>query len=99
MHLSTRPEALNKYCLTAHLKATVVNLIKEMCSMNEANDAQHKEATHNRINQDGSAVQKICKLISDQMVNPFVIEDLANPENRQPLANIATSIAAPHNVA
>ena len=59
MHLSARPEALNKYYLTAHLKATVVNLIKEMCGMNEANDAQHKEATHNRINQDESAVQKI----------------------------------------
>ena len=99
MHLSTRPEALNKYYLTAHLKATVVNLIKEMCGMNEANDAQHKEATHNRINQDESAVQKLYKLISDQMVNPFVIEDGANPENRQPLLNVATSIAAPDNVA
>ena len=99
MHLSTRPEALNKYYLSAHLKATVINLIKEMCGMNEANDAQHKEATHNRINQDESAVQKIYKLISDQMVNPFVIEDGANPENRQPLVNIATSVAAPDNVA
>ena len=99
MHLSTGPEALNKYYLTAHLKATVVNLIEEMCGMNEANDAQHKEATHSRINKDESAVQKIYKLISDQMVNPFVIEDRANPENRQPLVNIATSIAAPDNVA
>ena len=98
MHLSTRPEVLNKYYLTAHLKATVVNLIKEMCGMNEANDAKHKEATYNRINQDECAVQKIYKLISDQMVNPFVIEDGANPENRQPLVNIATSIAAPDNV-
>ena len=59
----------------------MVNLAKEMCGMNEANDAQHKEATHNRINQDESPVQKICKLISDQMFNPFVIEDVANPEN------------------
>ena len=66
--------------------------------MSEANDAQHKEATHNRINQDESAVQNICKLISDQMVNPFVIEDGANPENRQPLVNIANPIAAPDNV-
>ena len=33
------------------------------------------------------------------MVNPFVIEDGANPENRQPLVNIATSIAASDNVA
>ena len=33
------------------------------------------------------------------MVNPFVIEDGENPENRQPLVNIATSIAAPDNVA
>ena len=64
-----------------------------------ANDDQHKEATHNRINQDESAVQKICRLISDHMVNPFVIEDGANPENRQPLVNIATSIATPNNVA
>ena len=59
MHLSTRLGALNKYYLTAHLKATVVNLIKEMCGMNEENDDQHKEATHDRINQDESAVQKI----------------------------------------
>ena len=81
MHLSTPLESLNKYYLTAHLKATVVNLVKEMCSLNEANDSQHKEATRNRINQDESAVQKICKLISDQMVNPFVIEDRTNPEN------------------
>ena len=43
MHLSTHPEALNKYYLTAHLKPT---------------DAQHTEVTHNRINQDESAVQK-----------------------------------------
>ena len=85
--------------MTAHLKASVVNLVKDMCGMNEVNDAQHKEATHNRINQDESAVQNICKLISDQMVNPFVVEDRANPENRQPLINIVTSIAAPDNVA
>ena len=32
------------------------------------------------------------------MVNPFVIEDGTNPKNRQPLVNIATSIAAPDNV-
>ena len=44
-------------------------------------------------------MQKLYKLISDQMVNPFVIEDGANPENRQPLVNIATSIAALDNVA
>ena len=77
----------------------MVNLVKDMCGMNEVNDAQHKEATYNRINLDESAVQKICKLISDQMVNPFVVEDGANPENQQPLINIATSIAAPDNVA
>ena len=58
MHPSTPPEALNKYCLTAHLKTTVVNLVKEMCGMNEVDDAQHKKVTHNRINQDDSAVQK-----------------------------------------
>ena len=56
MDLSTRPKVLNKYYLTAHLKATVVNLVKEMSGINEADDAQHKEATHNRINQDESAV-------------------------------------------
>ena len=84
MHLSTHPKAFNKYYLTAHLKATAVNLIKEMCGMNEVNDAHHKEATNNRINQDESAVQKIRKLIFDQMVNTFVVEDGANPENRQP---------------
>ena len=28
MYPSTPPEALNKYYLTAHLKATVVNLVK-----------------------------------------------------------------------
>ena len=33
------------------------------------------------------------------MVNPFVIKDGENPENRQPLVNIATSVAAPDNVA
>ena len=57
MHLSTAPEALTKYYLTAHVKATVVNLVKEMCGMNEADDAQHKKATHNRINQDAKTLQ------------------------------------------
>ena len=44
-------------------------------------------------------MQKVCKLNSDQMVNLFVIKNGENPENRQPLVNIATSIAAPNNVA
>ena len=33
------------------------------------------------------------------MVNPFVIEDGANSENRQPMVNIVTSIAVSDNVA
>ena len=33
------------------------------------------------------------------MVNPFVIEDGANSENRQPMVNIVTSIAASDNIA
>ena len=81
------------------MKATILNLVKELCGMNDPYDAQHKETTHNRINRDKSAVQKNWTLIFDQMINLFVINDGANPENRQPLVNITTSIATPDNVA
>ena len=53
-----------------------------------------KEFTDTRTEKDEAAIQRIVNIVSDRMTNPFIIEDEASPQNKQPLINIATSVVA-----
>ena len=51
----------------------------------------HKEASGNRINADEQAINEVIMIVTERMVNPFVIEEETSTEDKQPLVNIATS--------
>lgn len=73
-------------------------LTKQMSGISSADSDSHKEKSQNRITSDEEAVQSIVDVVTQRMVNPFVTEEGANTENRQPLLNIATSAVAPEKV-
>ena len=93
-HLTTNEKALTKYYLTAHYKAGVTALTKEMSSLQLTDADVHKEASGNRINADEQAINNVIKIVTERMVNPFVIEEQTSIEDKQPLVNIATSTVA-----
>ncbi len=97
-HLYTREVALQKYYLTAHLKAAVTSMMKKMSGFLESNRELHKESTSGRIMKDELAVQRIMNVVQSRMVNPFEVEEGACSDDKQPLVNIATSIVAPPDV-
>ena len=51
-HLTTNEKALTKYYLTAHYKAGVTALTKEMSGLQLTDADVHKEASGNRVNAD-----------------------------------------------
>lgn len=97
-HLATKDKALTKYYLTAHLKAAVTAMTKQMSGIQSSTSDVHKEATTKRTAADEAAVQAIIKTVTERMVNPFYIEHGTSPDNKQPLMNIATSTVAPLDV-
>ncbi|MES9881199.1 MAG: hypothetical protein ABW185_10000 [Sedimenticola sp.] len=97
-HLYTHEGALQKYYLTAHLKATVTTMMKKMSGILQPDREAHKESTSRRISKDEEAVKTIINMVQERMVNPFQVEEGACSDDRQPLVNIATSIVAPTNV-
>ena len=89
-HLCTKEEALEKFYLTAHMKAAATAMVHTMSGMNKSGNDLHKEATQSRIDKDENDIEKIVNVISERMVNPFEFEDGASLDNKQPLMNIAT---------
>ena len=67
-------------------------LTKEMSGLQLAD--VHKEASGNRINADEQAINDVIMIVTERMVNPFVIEEETSTEDKQPLVNIATSTVA-----
>ena len=54
----------------------------------------HKEAPGSRINADEQAINDVIKIVTERMVNLFVIEEQTSTEDKQLLVNIATPTVA-----
>ena len=98
MHLCTKENALLKYYLTAHQKAAVAANARQMSRMTVNSTDMHKGASDSQREKDEKAIQAIVKIFKDRMVSPFIVEEGASPENKQPLVNIATATVAPADV-
>ena len=96
-HLTTNEKALTTYYLTAHYKAGVTALTKEMSGIQLTDADVHKEASGNRIDADEQAINDVIKIVTERMVNPFIIEEQTSTEDKQLLVNIAASTVAEWN--
>ena len=86
---------MERWFLTAHLKANVANATKSMLGLGiKQQSALHKEATTRRVGRDESAVNEICEVIEERMSNPFTVEPEWDSDNPKPLSNIATGLVA-----
>ena len=90
----TMNEALRKYYLTAHIKATVTHNLKVMSGFRDSDEcgAIHKEATKDRMQKDEAAVQQVLTVVKERMLIPFKVEDGCSNVNKQPLVNIVDEI-------
>ena len=95
-NIKTKESAMEKWYLTAHLKANVATQFLKYSGLDLAADKSpiHKEATDNRIQQDENAVADVIKTIEDRMINPFSVSSESTPEDPQPLSSISTGIVA-----
>ena len=81
-HLTTNEKALTKYYLTAHYKAGVTAVTKEISGLQLTDADVHKEVSGNRINADEQAINDIIKIVTERIVNPFVIEEQTSTEDK-----------------
>ena len=65
--------AVEKWTLTSHLRATVHSNFKEICGMTQIN--QEKELTSKAIATSDKCVKSIVEVIDDQFVNPFTFSN------------------------
>ena len=74
-NIKTRESAMERWYLTAHLKANVATQFLKYSGLDLTPDKiyVHKEATENRIRQDEDAVMNIIKVIEERMTNPFCV--------------------------
>ena len=95
-NIKTKESAMEKWYLTAHLKANVATQFLKYSGLDLTADKSriHKEATDNRIEQDENAVADVIKTIEDRMINPFSVSNESTPEDPQPLSSISTGIVA-----
>ena len=90
--ISQSPAALERWFLTAHVRASVTTSLKEMCG-EEDRATGHKEATPPRVKRDEEDVRKLVGCFtSGLMTNPFTLE-------MQPIVNMATGVVLPDDVA
>ena len=92
---STNPEAVNRWFLTAHVRASVTRSLKRMCGLDiEEDDSCHKESGLRILARDESDVQKITTLLSTSMKNPFQVTE----DEESSLLNIVTGQVPPNEV-
>ena len=95
--ITLQKNALDRWFLTAHVRAAVTSAIKEICSISD-DDEQVLELSHNEIVKkrrcrDERDVQSMLTTVVKQMVNPFEGRDVKE------LQNITTGVIAPAEVA
>ena len=93
--LKINVSAMERWLLTAHLKANVATATKAMLGIEVNHTAiPHKESTVSRIEKDEICIENIIGVVEKRMVNPFIVESELDSENRKPLVNIATGLVA-----
>ena len=61
---STNPGAVNRWFLTAHVRASVIRSLKKPCGLDiEEDDPHHKECGLRKLARDESDVQKVTTLL------------------------------------
>ena len=90
---STKPLALQRWFLTAHVRASVTSATKHMFGVDEDRTLYHKEAGIHRIVRDEADVQNVVCVLKETMINPF-----SDAENNMKLINIASGTIAPDDV-
>ena len=99
MGLKTNVSAMERWFLTAHLKSNVAAATKAMLGIGFDHPAiPHKESTVSRVEKDEICIENISDVVEKRMVNPFIVKSEWDSENRKPLVNIATDLAAPPEV-
>ena len=97
--LKTNVSAMERWILTAHLKANVATATKAMLGIGVNHPAiPHKVSTVSRIEKDEICIENIIDVVEKRMVNPFIVESEWDSENRKPPVNIATGLVAPPEV-
>ncbi len=75
--ITKKPDALDRWFLTAHERAAITTALKEMCGMGDDTGLTHKEAGLSRIKRDEDDVQKLLSCFASGILrNPFAIEIL-----------------------
>ena len=101
--IATNTEALHRWCLTSHFRASVTYAFKrKLCGPGEDDrNYTHKEATINRISKESTQMVKIVSTVTERMINPFQVMKQCDTNDTEdmPLLNIATGSVAPQEIA
>ena len=95
--ITLQKNALDRWFLTAHVRAAVTSAIREICSISnddeQVSELNHKEIGKKQRCRDQRDVQSMLTTVVEQMVNPFEGSDVKE------LPNIATGVIASVEVA
>ena len=94
-----KTEAVNRWLVTAHKRAAIVSSTKSLIESNDHESGQERELTHKefgkkRLERDESDVQKLLRVLSEQMLNPFDTK----AHQTSSVMNIATNVTATDDV-
>ena len=93
--IKTNKAAMDRWFLTAHLKANVSSAFFSMLGLNkETHTASHKENTMRWTENDEELVKSMSNLTEKRMFSPFLVEADWTSEDPKPLCNIATGLVA-----
>ena len=93
-------DAVNRWYLTAHTRASIVSSTKAMCGnedielLRNETGQPHKEAGTSRIERGESDVRKLLTVLTEQMLNPF---DTSKHKSKL-VMNLATGLTASDDV-
>ena len=91
--ITLQKNALDRWFLTAHVRAAVTSAMREICSISnddeQVSELNHKEIGKKRRCRDERDVQSMLMTVVEQIVNPFEGSDVKE------LQNIATGVIAP----
>ena len=91
--ISTKPLAMQRWFLTAHLRASITCAAKHMFGLNEDKAMGHKEEGTHRMTRDESDVQSVIQVFSETMIDSFIVK----PDEKR-LINISTATVQPDDV-
>ena len=97
--IKTNKAAMDRWFLTAHLKANVSSAFLLMLGLDkETHTASRKEKTMRRTEDDEELVKSMSNLTEEGMFSPFLVDADWTAEDPKPLCNIATGFVASDEV-